>query len=70
MHLADKTVRDLRRIPLLGNGIAPGGGVTFPFRVEIPPQPEGVVAVEFDLISELVCWFGANGAPVVRFALT
>lgn len=70
MHLADQTVRDLRRIPLPGRGIAPGADVSFPFRVEIPPQPEGVVAVEFDLISELVCWFGANGSPVVRFALS
>jgi SAM-dependent methyltransferase len=69
MHLADQTVRDLRRIPLPGNGIAVGDGATFPFRVEIPPQPEGIVAVEFDLISELVCWFGANGSPVVRFDL-
>lgn len=69
MHLADQTVRDLRRISLPGNGIGPGESVSFPVRVEIPAQPEGVVAVEFDLISELVCWFGANGSPVVKFPL-
>ena len=70
VHLADQTVRDLSRIPLPGNGIAPGDGVIFPFRAEIPAQPEGAVAVEFDLISELVCWFSANGSPVARFPLT
>ncbi|MBM7815119.1 methyltransferase domain-containing protein [Saccharothrix algeriensis] len=69
LHLADRTTRDLTRVPLPGRGVEPGGSAGFPVRVEVPPQPEGVVAVEFDLVSERVCWFGANGSPVVRLAL-
>lgn len=69
VHLGDQTVRDLARIPIPGLGVRPGEGARFPVRVEIPPQPEGVVAVEFDLVSEWVCWFGVNGSPVAKFAL-
>jgi hypothetical protein len=69
LHLGDHTVRDFKRISLPGQGVQPGEGVTFPVRVEIPPQPEGIVAVEFDLVSEKVCWFSINGSRVARFDL-
>jgi SAM-dependent methyltransferase len=69
IHLADRTSRDVARVPLPGQGIRPGADAGFPVRVEIPPQPEGIVAVEFDLVSEWVCWFSVNGSPVVKFPL-
>ncbi|PXY31913.1 hypothetical protein BAY60_06185 [Prauserella muralis] len=69
VHLADQTSRDLARVPLPGNGVAAGESAAFPVRVEVPPQPEGAVAVEFDLVSERVTWFAVNGSPVVRFSL-
>ncbi len=43
--------------------------MTFDVLIYIPPQPEGIVAVEFDLVSEKVCWFSINGSPVARFDL-
>ncbi|MEU3271439.1 methyltransferase domain-containing protein [Saccharomonospora sp. NPDC006951] len=69
VHLRDQTVRDLTRIALPGEGISPGEEAEFPVRVEVPAQGEGAVAVEFDLVSEWVTWFGVNGSPVVRVPL-
>ena len=69
LHLGDRTIRDLVRIPLPGRGIQPGDGAAFPVRVEVPAQPEGIVAVEFDLISEGVCWFSVGGSPVVKLQM-
>jgi SAM-dependent methyltransferase len=70
IHLGDRTARDVARVPLPGQGVQPGEDAAFPVRVEIPPQPEGIVAVEFDLVSEWVCWFSVNGSPVVKFPLS
>lgn len=70
LHLGDGTMRDLTPVSLPGRGVAPGDGVDFPVRIGIPPQPEGAVAVEFDLKSENVCWFALNGSPVVTVPLT
>jgi len=69
LHLGDHTVRDFGRVALPGRGVQPGEDVTFDVRVDIPPRPEGIVAVEFDLVSEKVCWFSINGSPVARFDL-
>ena len=66
LHLADHTTRDLTRVPIPGQGVQPGQGASVPVNVEIPPQPEGIVSVEFDLVSEDVCWFSVNGSPVVQ----
>ncbi|ASR34531.1 hypothetical protein BAY61_05480 [Prauserella marina] len=68
VHLRDQTVRDLTRIALPGQGIGPGERAEFAVRVEVPAH-EGAVAIEFDLVSEWVTWFGVNGSPVVRIPL-
>lgn len=69
LHLGDHTTRDFARVALPGRGVQPGQGVTVPVRIEIVPQPEGVEAVEFDLVSEKVCWLSSNGSPVVKVAI-
>ncbi|TCP48482.1 methyltransferase family protein [Tamaricihabitans halophyticus] len=69
LHLGDRTTRTLARIPLPGHGFEPGQETSFPVRVEIPTQPERITAVEFDLVSEKVCWFSVNGSPVVTVGL-
>ena len=70
LQLADQTVLDLTRVHLPGHGVAPGETVEFPVRVVVPAQPVRIEAVEFDLVSEFVCWFGVNGSRVVRVPLT
>jgi SAM-dependent methyltransferase len=46
-----------------GDGIRPGEEVTFEF--EMPPLGgPGRYRLEFDLVSELVCWFSINGSPI------
>lgn len=69
LHLAGDGMRDLTRIPLPGKGIPAGGGAEVAVRVELDPHHDGAEAVEFDLVSEGVCWFSTNGAPVARVPL-
>lgn len=69
LHLADLTTRDLDRVELPGGGVRPGEQVEFPVRVEVPAEAGEAVSVEFDLVSERVCWFGLNGSPVVAVPL-
>ncbi|CCH32050.1 methyltransferase domain-containing protein [Actinosynnema sp. NPDC047251] len=70
LRQADLTTRDLERLALSDSPIEPGEEVALPVRVEIPTGPERPVSVEFDLVSERVCWFSLNGSPVVRLPLT
>lgn len=55
--------RDFARIPLPAGGVAPGASVSAPFRLE--GLPAGPHRVEFDLVSEHVCWFEINGCRPV-----
>lgn len=41
---------------------------TVEFEVKPPPLPKGSYILEFDMISNDVCWFALNGSPTVRVA--
>lgn len=47
-----------------GRPIQPGASVNLEARVPAPPK--GKYILEFDLVSEYVCWFENNGSAVVR----
>jgi SAM-dependent methyltransferase len=76
LHLYDSggalLERDHARISLpridgvgAGAGIAPGEQVTLDLDIPVP-DATGDYVVEIDLVSELICWFSANGtAPAV-----
>jgi hypothetical protein len=36
---------------------------------ELSPLPAGRYAIEFDMVSEMVCWFEINGATPVRLSI-
>jgi 2-polyprenyl-3-methyl-5-hydroxy-6-metoxy-1,4-benzoquinol methylase len=50
-----------------GVGVDPGQSVRIPFAIPVPPP--GEYAMEFDLVSEAVCWFANNGARPCRVPL-
>ncbi|TWH18519.1 methyltransferase domain-containing protein [Prauserella rugosa] len=68
--VSDRLAHSGGRIPLPGRGVAPGEEVTIPVRLEVPTQVDDVAAIEFDLVSELVCWFSVNGSHPVTVPLT
>src|SRR5712691_553402 len=39
---------------------------TVEFEVNLPPLPKGSYILEFDMVSNDVCWFALNGSPTVR----
>jgi ubiquinone/menaquinone biosynthesis C-methylase UbiE len=39
---------------------------TVEFEVNLPPLPRGRYILEFDMVSNDVCWFALNGSPTVR----
>jgi SAM-dependent methyltransferase len=47
-----------------GRAVMPGEAVTF--AAFVPAPPKGNYILEFDLVSEYVCWFENNGSAVVR----
>jgi SAM-dependent methyltransferase len=49
-----------------GRKILPGETVSVD--VELPPLPRGSYILEFDLVSNNICWFAINGSEVVRVA--
>ncbi|MEO8434567.1 MAG: methyltransferase domain-containing protein [Pyrinomonadaceae bacterium] len=51
-----------------GRPIAPGA--TVEFEVKMPPLPKGSYQLEFDMVSNDVCWFALNGSPTVRVAVS
>lgn len=62
-HPAD----DHGRVPLPGDGVAPGQTVVVPFATEVPMPPggEAPVRLELDLVSEGIIWFAeVHGRPV------
>jgi hypothetical protein len=48
-----------------GRPIRPGETVTFDMQMRSPPE-KGAYVLEFDLVSEAVGWFAANGSQIVR----
>jgi SAM-dependent methyltransferase len=47
-----------------GRGVRPGEEVAFDIELPAITEP-GRYRFEFDMVSEFVCWFGANGSPTV-----
>ncbi|MEA2204773.1 MAG: hypothetical protein QOE77_1549 [Blastocatellia bacterium] len=47
-----------------GRAIAPGE--TVEFAVHVPSLPAGDYLLEFDMVSNDVCWFALNGSPTVK----
>jgi hypothetical protein len=47
-----------------GRAIEPGETVTL--EAQVPAPPKGKYILEFDLVSEYVCWFENNGSNVVK----
>ena len=41
-------------------------GETVEFQVNLPSLPAGSYILEFDMVSNEVCWFALNGSPTVR----
>jgi SAM-dependent methyltransferase len=57
--------RDFARAPLpTQSPVAPGQTVKIPFEFAAPPT--GRYGLEFDMVSEMVCWFEINGATPMR----
>ncbi|MBB3666010.1 SAM-dependent methyltransferase [Prauserella sediminis] len=72
--LSDRLADSGGRTPLPGRGVAPGEEVTVAVRLDVPGQlgdatGAAPVAVEFDLVSEFVCWFSINGSAPVTVPL-
>jgi len=51
-----------------GRAIAPGEIVEF--EVHVPSLPVGNYLLEFDMVSNDVCWFALNGSPTVKVAVS
>jgi hypothetical protein len=47
-----------------GREILPGE--TVEFETEVPLPPAGKYILQCDLVSEAVCWFEHQGAPIIR----
>jgi ubiquinone/menaquinone biosynthesis C-methylase UbiE len=62
--LADRDYFQCFLTPGDGRTVLPGESVRFD--IEIPPPPAGRYTLKFDLVSEGVTWFEANGSDVVR----
>jgi ubiquinone/menaquinone biosynthesis C-methylase UbiE len=60
---------DYARVPMPSSqGVEPGESIAIPFRFPAPGQV-GDYLLEFDMVSEEVCWFEANGAKVPAMPL-
>lgn len=51
-----------------GSEVLPGEKIDF--FVNLPPLPVGSYILEFDMVSNDVCWFALNGSPTVRITAT
>jgi ubiquinone/menaquinone biosynthesis C-methylase UbiE len=62
--------RDFTRVNLPpGRGVEPGETIEIPFRFRAPAR-SGDYTLEFDMVSEDVCWFEFNGAKVYACQIT
>ncbi|MDX6611431.1 MAG: hypothetical protein QOD75_617 [Blastocatellia bacterium] len=52
-----------------GDGRAIAPGETVEFEVNVPALSKGNYSLEFDMVSNDVCWFALNGSPTVRVAV-
>jgi SAM-dependent methyltransferase len=52
-----------------GNGRAIMPNETVELELSLPPLPGGSYILEFDMVSNDVCWFARNGSPTVRVLL-
>jgi len=73
-HLLDDSARTLEldyfRQPLTpGKGRAINPGETITLRIRMPAPARGRYILEFDLVSEEVCWFAANGSRTVKLGI-
>ena len=72
-HLLDATGKileyDYFRHPLTPDARAILPGQTAEFQIRIPSPPRGRYVLEFDLVSESVCWFTLNGSQTIRLAV-
>jgi SAM-dependent methyltransferase len=57
-----------RQVLTSGEGRPIQPGETLGFEVKVPSPPKGHYVLEFDLVSEMVCWFALNGSQTVRVA--
>ena len=53
--------------PAGGSPIAPGQTVSV--EAHLPPLPKGSYIIEFDMVSNDICWFAANGSQTPRISL-
>lgn len=44
-------------------------GETISFEADVPSPPRGEYILEFDLVSEMVCWFELNGSQTVKLRI-
>jgi hypothetical protein len=67
VHLKTKMedIRDFARVDLPGGAIRQGVSVEFDVSFRAP-EHAGEYTLEFDLVSEGVCWFEWNGARIVQ----
>jgi hypothetical protein len=54
--------------PLTGDDRNILPGETVALKVQLPGLPRGQYILEFDLVSNDVCWFAINGSEVARVA--
>ena len=69
VHYADRSVfhESYQWIALTsGEGRKIFPGETVAVEVELSPLPCGTYILEFDLVSNNICWFSINGSEVVR----
>jgi hypothetical protein len=70
-HLFDASGKELaldyfRHALTPGEGRPVQPGETLSFEARLPSPPKGHYILEFDLVSEMVCWFALNGSRTVR----
>ena len=72
VHLCDPSGRvlnlDYFRQPLSPERVV-RPGETLELKFQVPSPPTGRYVLEFDLVSEAVCWFATNGSRTVRIAV-
>lgn len=70
-HLLDATGRMIdyeffrtSLTPGVERPVTPGEEIEIPLRIPVPPR--GAYVLDFDLVSEWICWFSATGVPTAK----
>ena len=58
-----------RHVVTAGDGRPVRPGETVSFKTTVPSPAKGRYILEFDLVSEWVCWFEQNGSPTVKIEI-